>query len=533
MARTLQEEYSLAWLHVGTVYIALILGNLFYILSCLSSTINTYRSRVNTMCDTLTSLSSQLYNKPQTLITASMNAIQTVKDGVQMFMLIAITVSKACVIWFVQMYKSTYRCLLGLAIHIVLSVLIKIAGPLQKISQDIASLFTGSSSPLSDWTGALQSVQDNLDRWSSDSDDLIQKVIESPFSMIESQLNQTIRSWEPAPFNLTSFQGPEICDTSELLTALSDMEYKLGYFIKWIIGFVFVLLVVFIFIRIFLIRFQHRRLVELRSLLRTALSKDGEKQVDGDELLRLYDQAASVRLLVETQAIDYKPRHRFIQFMSHPTVLYCLIVGVLGVLLINVLIWALESKSKQLIQAFFDQSSSWITNAMSTWITTVNNQVQNMDGWINQAENDINEKTIGVIKNLALQANNALAGAVQDIQQVIQKVFGGTLLEEPAQGLVKCLVINRIDAVGTGLAWIANASYISLDKLKVSSSFNASTALVHMSNVITDSFYMDDNIDILSGPLKSLLWFYYILLLFWLIVLVIAICFQIKYRYMQ
>ena len=54
-----------------------------------------------------------------------------------------------------------------------------------------------------------------------------------------------------------------------------------------------------------------------------------------------------------------------------------------------------------------------------------------------------------------------------------------------------------------------------------------------MSNVITDSFYMDDNIDILSGPLKSLLWFYYILLLFWLIVLVIAICFQIKYRYMQ
>lgn len=454
MARTLQEEYSLAWLHVGTMYLVLTLSNLFYILSCLSSTINTYRSRVNTMCDTLTSLSSQLYNKPQTLITASMNAIQTVKDGVQMFMLIAIAVVKACVIWFIQMYKSTYRCLLGLAIHIVLSVLIKIAGPLQKISQDIASLFTGSSSPLGDWTGALQSVQDNLDRWSNDGDDLIQKVIESPLNMIESQLNQTIGSWEPAPFNLTSFQGPEICDTSELLTALDDMEYKLGYFIKWIIGLVFILLAVFIFIRVSLIRFQHRRLVELRSSLHTALCKDGEKQADGDELLRLYEQAASVRLLVATQAIDYKPRHRFTQFMSHPTALCCLIAGVLGVLLINVLIWALENKSRQLMQVFFDQSSSWITNAMSTWIATVNDQVQNMDSWINQAEKDINEKTLGVIKNLALQANNALAGTVQDIQQVIQKVFSGTLLEEPAQGLVKCLVINRIDTVETGLAWI-------------------------------------------------------------------------------
>lgn len=454
MARTLQEEYSLAWLHVGTVYLALILGNLFYILSCLSSTINTYRSRVNTMCDTLTSLSSQLYNKPQTLVTASMNAIQAVKDGVQMFILVAITVAKACAVWFIQMYKSTYRCLLGLAIHIILSILIKIAGPLQKISQDIASLFTDSSSPLGDWTGALQSVQDNLDRWSNDGDDLIQKAIESPFNMIESQLNQTIGSWEPAPFNLTSFQGPEICDTSELLTALDDMEYKLGYFIKWIIGLVFAVLVVFIFIRVSLIRLQHRRLVELRSSLCTALSNDGEKQADGDELLRLYEQAASVRLLVATQAIDYKPRHRFIQFMSHPTALYCLAAGVLGVLLINVLIWALESKSRQLMQNFFDQSSSWIANTLSTWITTVNDQVQNMDDWINQAEKDINEKTLGVIKNLALQANNALAATIQDIQQVIQKVFGGTLLEEPAQELVKCLVINRIDAAETGLAWI-------------------------------------------------------------------------------
>ncbi|PHZ11469.1 uncharacterized protein RHIMIDRAFT_298115 [Rhizopus microsporus ATCC 52813] len=454
MARTLQEEYSLAWLHVGTVYLALILGNLFYILSCLSSTISAYRSRVNTMCDTFTSLSSQLYNKPQTLVTASMNAIQAVKDGVQMLLLTAITVAKACAIWFVHMYKSTYRCLLGLAIHIILSVLIKVAGPLQKISQDITSLFTGSSSPLGDWTGTLQSIQDNLDRWSNDGDDLIQNVIESSFNMIESQLNQTIGSWEPAPFNLTSFQGPEICDTSELLTALDDMEYKLGYFIKWIIGLVFVFLVVFIFIHASFIRFQYRRLVELRSSLCTALRKDGEKQADGDELLRLYEQAASVRLLVETQAIDYKPRYRFIQFMSHPIALYCLVVGVLGVLLINILIRALESKSRQLMQAFFDHSSSWIANAMSTWITTVNDQVQNMDGWIGQAEKDINEKTLGVIKNLALQANSALTCAVQDIQQVIQKIFGGTLLEEPAQGLIKCLVINRIDAIETGLAWI-------------------------------------------------------------------------------
>lgn len=485
---TLNEQYSLAWLESSTIIIFTFIGSLFYILSNISGFISNSRSRIETVCDSINTTSEQIFNAPYILYRSTLTAIITAKENIYRNLSTALLVLEKCIVWLITMYKSTYRCLLGVAVHIVLSIVTSIAGPLQQAAQSITSFVTGGRYQVGDWTASLTSVQTKIDNWVSNDGDVIQQIVDKPFQLLQQQLNDTLNAWQPVRLdngNSSLFQQylqqgdqqPQ-CDPTNLLNSLNTVEYELSKWIKVLIGLLFVMFFLCVLINIFMIRFRYHRIAQMRStILRlfrvsesTSMNDQHQQQQQMHHEVLLDKYVATTiskstvfsslwqRLHRNNKKRQHGPIYKLAQFMCHPVAIYCFIVGFGGLIITYSLIWVLETKSRELIHDFTAQTQQWTQNATAEWTNAANQQFQVLNDWINQTEYDLNDHAFGIIKSTALTINTTLTSVVSQVQGLIHDILGGTILETPAQDLTQCLLLAKIENIEQGLTWIVSLS---------------------------------------------------------------------------
>lgn len=449
LGSTLYEKYSMAWLETSTIVISTIIGSLFYTISNIKHLMNSSRSRLETVCDLINSTSEQIYSAPMILLNATRTSMFTAKENIQHNLSTAIAILEKCIVWLVQMYKSTYRCLLGLAVHSVLSIVSQIAGPLQKAAQGITSFITGGNLEIGDWTQSLTDTQNKIDEWFKNDDDIIQQMIDTPFQLIQTQINTTLGSWEPPIYNnqQQSDQYSNNCNSAELIQSLNNVEYQLLKYIWIMIGLLFGVLLLCILFNIYLIRFRHNRVVQARAMI-LRLFRNSTSQ--GDMLLDRYTWSTS-KIIIPWHKRNLA-LYRFLNFMSHPIAVYCLLVSLVGLVITFSLSYMIETKSQELYQGFSLQTQQWSSAATSQWTTT--QQFDQINHWISETELDLNNHAFGIIKSTAITINDTLTNVVNQVQDLIQNVLGGTLLESPAKDLTKCLLFNKIESIEQGLTWV-------------------------------------------------------------------------------
>jgi prophage DNA circulation protein len=98
----------------------------------------------------------------------------------------------------------------------------------------------------------------------------------------------------------------------------------------------------------------------------------------------------------------------------------------------------------------------WTVNATSQWTRATTNQFDEMNQWIQATELDLNNHAFGMIKDSAITINDTLTNVVNQVQDLIQTVLGGTLLETPAKELTQCLLLTKIENIEQGLTWIVS-----------------------------------------------------------------------------
>lgn len=523
MQSTLNEKYALAWLEISTISILSVIGSLFYVISNITTFMNGAKTRLETVCDSIDTTSAQIFNAPSILLNATMVSIITAKENIRRNLIAILSVLQSCIVWLIQTYKSTYRCLLGLAVHTVLSILTQITEPLQKAAQGITSFITGNTNFFGgDWTQSLTDTQNKVDDWFKNDDDVIQRLIDKPFQLLYLQINTTLNEWKPPQYNTIQLtQGKKVCDSKDLLDSLGYIEYELKKYIFIFIGLLFGILFFCIISNLFLIRSRHYRVVQARAMMVRLFRAKVTTKEECENLLQEYSSS-------ESFIPWHKKRHgiyHFLNFMSHPIALYCLVVGIVGLITTFSLVWIIEMKSQQLYKDLTNQTQRWSLEASSQWTQSAMVQYNHINYWINETEFDLNNQAFGVIKSTAITINETLTNVVDQVRDLIVTVLGGTLLESPAKDLTQCLLLTKIENIEQGLTWIIDHAYIKLTRVNIPQINELTLLGPKMQDSIEKHIQIDDWI--LTLPLKSLSSFYYMLLILWLFCLCIGIGFQV------
>lgn len=465
MLRTLNEKYALAWLQISTITLFTLIGSLIYLLNYISIHLDASRSRLETVCDSINISSEQIFNAPSILLQASINSVYTAKNNIHRNLSTAVNVIENIIVWLISMYKSTYRCLLGLAVRSILSLVTQIAGPIQKVAQGVTSFLhlDESTSQIMGWTESLNNTQHKIEEWFNNDDAMIRSWIDKPFSALQSQLNSTFDAWQPPLMtNITTntttitattanFQR-QPCQSDQLLSAINQVEHELTYFIYIVIGVLVGLVVVCTVVNLIAIRFRHHQVAQARALFLN-LYQTENTAVQQDLVDRYIWTTSTIMLSWQKR----KQRlHQLFHFMSHPIVVYCLVVGVAGVCMTYGLAWLMESKSQQAYAAFAMKTQAWTANATAEWTNSASHQFTSINGWLNETELDLNNHAFGIIKSSAITINDTLSTVVDQIHTLIQTVLGGTPLETPAKELTQCLLLTKIENIEQGLTWIVS-----------------------------------------------------------------------------
>jgi hypothetical protein len=343
--RTLAEKYALAWLNTCTITLFTLIGSLLYLLNGISNHMAHSRSRLETVCDSINASSEQIYHAPTMLLQASIASMLAAKENIHRNLSTAVTVLESCLVWLILLYKSTFRCLLGLAVQAVLSLVTQIVGPVQHVAEGITSFLNlGNSVIGGDWVASVQNTQTQIDQWFKNDEETLKKWLDIPFQFLQTQLNNTFSAWQPPLFqkNASMFTlNQQPCNSEHLLQAINDAEKQLVGYVQIVIGFLFGILFICILINLVCIRFRHYRVAQARALYLRFFPYCATTDKDRTVLLDKY--IWSTKTIMPWQK-RHQPLHQLLYFMNHPVALYCLLVGIGGLVMMHSLSWLLQNK---------------------------------------------------------------------------------------------------------------------------------------------------------------------------------------------
>ncbi|KAI8330948.1 hypothetical protein EDC96DRAFT_451963 [Choanephora cucurbitarum] len=523
--RSIHMSYSYAWIQVSAIVIGTIIGSLFYMVKQIGSSIESVKLKAESACDIVDATAIQLYNMPQLQLESAIQSIYTTKENIHQTLIVITSSVEKCIVWLSSFYKSMYRCLLGVAIHTVLELVKQVIGPVQTVASGIASFFhvEGASTDNLQWFQALNDVQGKIDQWFQKDNGLLEQVVHKPFSLLQSQINSTIGSWNPPPFHLNQIERnvsaqfllKQPCNTDELVHSLDYAYHNLAKHIYILVGVLFGLLLVCGIANLTVVRLRHRQVMQART---TFLKLATELPEKGHSLVSLLDEytwnTSYLSPFVSWETYN-KPVYRILSVLMHPGSLCCLFVAISGILMVHLLCWLLVARSEEAFTAFNDQAHQWALGMTSEWSINANNQINEINEWINQTEYHLNNNMLSVIQGSAGALNGTLNHVVHQIGELISNILGGTVLETSAKQLAQCLVVEKIENIEAGLTWIADVTFVHLGRINSS---KADTSLFeekmtkaidnHMEATATQSFGVTNSLD-------HLMIFYYMLLAVW------------------
>lgn len=238
----------------------------------------------------------------------------------------------------------------------------------------------------------------------------------------------------------------------------------------------------------------------------------------------------------------------FFAYAFHMPALTCLLIGVLGILSVQLQLAAIGP-----IQAHYSkQVASSIGDFTSTIATNINTSMQNQSAeYVNginshslSIQTSINDNVFGWVNGTTTTLNNTLVALYTDIQNAVTTVFGGTVLDSPAQEFVRCILGNKIEGLEKALTFLndnlkVTVPTISPDALTLSNSSVAeitqpiSTAAVGGGDGSNQGGLVGRLVNQYVAGLKKERLMFLIFLALWGLVAFMAICIILWHSYLS
>ena len=148
----------------------------------------------------------------------------------------------------------------------------------------------------------------------------------------------------------------------------------------------------------------------------------------------------------------------FFNYIFHPPVVACLLIGLIGILSIEIQLLAVGS----LVSKYQARSADTAADFSNTIATSINTSMYNqsasyanqVNGQMDAIQATINGGVFGWVNATTVTLNTTINEFYNDIQNAVSTVFDNTILEAPAQEFIRCLIGTKVDAIEAALTFL-------------------------------------------------------------------------------
>ncbi|QRW00590.1 plasma membrane fusion protein PRM1 [Ceratobasidium sp. AG-Ba] len=193
----------------------------------------------------------------------------------------------------------------------------------------------------------------------------------------------------------------------------------------------------------------------------------------------MFAMANKLAIMMKLSATSYTHLRFFLAYIFHPAALACLLIGLFGLISVEVQLAAIGPIQKH----YSTQVSNSVGDFTNSIALSINGAMQNdsasyaaqVNAQTMAMQTTINDGLFGWVNGTTVTLNNTLVAFYSDVQNTVDAVFGGTILETPAQEFVRCLIGTKVQGLENALTFIhdhlkVNMPVVSNDVLLLSNS---------------------------------------------------------------
>lgn len=533
----LRARLSQVWINKWTILLALVLARVLLAVKSLNQNIADAKAEALSACTSVEDIGSAMASMPHYL-SAGVNemaadGVTAAVNGLMDMLMLTVTGLEALVMFIINMYISTYVCLITLVIDGSLEVAIKmiedvgsamnksIAAITADINSDVSSFQSslnsflsglgsvlgsfGSSKSvptldLSAHLAALNSIQIDPTTMDSDLNTLSQNIptfadvqnftnslIELPFETIKQLINSSMASYtfDGSVFPVAAKQSLTFCSDNDGINDFFDDLSSIASLARKIFIVVITILAILACIPMAYREIWRWHSQQQRSLL---LTKHAFDPMDVIYIAsRPYTSTAGIKAASKVKSTRRQILVRwFIAYGTTIPALFVLSLGIAGLfscLCQYILLKSIEKEVPALsseVNAFANTVVDALNNASEAWAVSAN-------GVISSTNEKINADVFGWAVNGTTAINNTINGFISHINDALNTTFGNTILYEPITQTLNCLLGLKVASIEKGLTWVHDNAHVTFPEFNNNTlSLGAATSLTNSSGA--DSF---------------------------------------------
>ncbi|KAJ7105412.1 hypothetical protein C8R43DRAFT_963649 [Mycena crocata] len=456
------------------------------------------------------------------------SAVNESMNAARQALILALTVMEAIINFIVDIYRSTFLCFLELVIRGGLAILIGAVNELNVVVQAAAGgirttlqdAVSGANSVLQDvakvagkfgisvptipvpdlsgldnvqlpqsFTDSITALNNTLPTF-NELKETVEKFIDTPFELLKADINETFSGLS---FDSSVLAVPEqntLTFCTDLDTSvIDDLGHDLIKLAK--IGTLILILLIIVLIGLNCLlewykwRCQRQHLEYTRQAWTTdptlyKQSSNGTPNVALTDHNLLMLQANGAHPLLTRIANTFSARLRlspskhinlqwFLHYIFHPPALACFLIGFFGLLSVELQLLAM----RPLVNKYSEQAATQATGFSNTIATSINASMYNqsaayasqVNGHVDSIQSTINNGLFGWVNETTTTLNTTIENFYEDIQNAVDVVFKGTILDQPIQEFIRCIIGSKVDAIENALTFLHDNLIVNIPRV--------------------------------------------------------------------
>ncbi|PPQ98789.1 hypothetical protein CVT24_003347 [Panaeolus cyanescens] len=449
-------------------------------------------------------------------------------------LVMALTVMEAIINFIIDLYRSTFLCFLELVVRGGLALLIGAANELNELLQSATNALRGSiQNDIASVNNAISTAIDGINRINPFSDipkptipvpnldglnialpdsftqaltnlnasipsvaqlkDSMQDVINTPFELLKKDINDTFAgiSFEPSGMPVPQQSRITFCNDLDM-SVVDDLSRD---FVKMAKIGVIILILIALFLtglnclltwykwRCMKSHLEYTRQAWMTdpTIVHTKTSTTPQVVLTDHNLMmlqansehplitRIMNQISSRFRLSTTQHIH---TNWFLNYIFHAPALACLLIGIIGILSIQVQLLALGP----LVAKYDERAAAATANFTDTITNSINNNMYNqsaayaneVNAQVDAFQSQINDGVFGWVNVTTTSINSTINNFYSDIEKAVATVFNGTILETPANEFLRCFLGTKVDAIENALTFLHDNLHVDMPRVNQS-----------------------------------------------------------------
>jgi hypothetical protein len=534
----LRARLSQTWINRWTILLALVIVRLLLSLKDINYDIANAKTEALSACKSVENVGSAMASMPHYLADGvnalAADGVTKAISGLMDLLMLTVTGVEEIVLFYINMYTSTYVCLITFAVsgslHAAITMIEDVGNFMNKsisgitgnMATDLATfqsdinnflsainiggIFGGSKTPpsidLTKYITELNTIK--IDPTTMDADltklnnsipdfaqvhNLTNTIISSPFEEVKKLLNDSMSAYT---FDKTIFPVPEkkaltFCTDNPKIDEFFDELVTVVYEAKKIILIVLILAAILACIPMAWLEVRRWHKMRQRSIL---LQKHAFDPMDVIYIAaRPYTAAAGIKMASKFNSTKRQILTRW--FIAYATSLPALVVlslglaGLFSCLCQYMILKAIEKEVPVLANEVGDFANTVVTalnNASEAWAVSANDVISSTNA-------KVNADVFGWVNTTTHALNDTLNGFVDGMTTVLNDTFGGTILYDPIMEVMNCLIGLKIAGIENGLTWVSDNAHVTFPEFRADVfSLGAAASLTNSSTDPTASF---------------------------------------------